>query len=236
MHDPETLTKERRAAIKAQVEKGWGPGLEDCGTAEAVLCRHIFAAYERLDTIEADATTGDVEEARTAWAVANAECCELKTEVEQLREAVAAYRDERVEAREGRTFRLIVTERDDARRYLKDAIRERNDAEAANAIHMKACERMEREMTPRPSSCHVADCEGDAMVWLGCCYIHDRERSGNDEGDVNRAALTEAKRGRRDAILERNVAEGRIEAALEYVEKWGENCEGWAAILRGEDG
>ena len=224
MHDPETLTKERRAAIKAQVEKGWGPGLEDCGTAEAVLCRHIFAAYERLDTIEADATTGDVEEARTAWAVANAECCELKTEVEQLREAVAAYRDERVEAREGRTFRLIVTERDDARRYLKDAIRERNDAEAANAIHMKACERMEREMTPRPSSCHVADCEGDAMVWLGCCYAHDRQRSEPEtvrESNL-KAALTESNR--------------RIAAALEYVEKWGENCEGWAAILRGEDG
>lgn len=98
------------------------------------------------------------DEARDAWAKANAECCELKTEVEQLREAVEAYREERKGAREGRTFRLVVTERDDARR------------------------------------------------------------------------------DRKDAIDERNVAEGRIAAALEFAKKWGESYVGWGAILRGEDG
>lgn len=96
------------------------------------------------------------DEARDAWAKANAECCELKTEVEQLRA-------------------------------------ERDDYKVGAGVEARF-------------------------------------------GDDARAELTVARRGRRDAILERNEAERRIGAALEYVEKWGENCTGWAAILRGEDG
>ncbi len=105
-----------------------------------------------------DRMQAEIDEARAARAKANAECCEMKAELDQMREAVDAYRDERLEAREGRTFRLVLTERDEARRYLKGA------------------------------------------------------------------------------IDERNVAEGRTDAALAFAEKWGEGHAGWAAILRGEDG
>lgn len=98
-HDPKTLTKDRRAAIKAQVEKGRGPDLDDCGTAEAVLCRHIFAAYERCDALESDIAAGlqgELDEAmeklgELGWTFTCAVCKELYIKGRDDGEALEEY-------------------------------------------------------------------------------------------------------------------------------------------------